>query len=68
MGKQPDVVEINKTNKNHGQKPFTLLSYYGLLPFEIDVLTGAELPREGQAVEVRADLTVVNGYYVEEQH
>lgn len=44
------------------------MSYYRLLPLEVDILRGAEVTRDRQTVKVRADLAVVNGDDVEEEH
>lgn len=49
-------------------RPRDRMSYYGLLPLEVDVLGGAEVVRDGQTVEVGADLAVVHRGDVEEEH
>lgn len=51
-----------------GQQPRGRVSYHGLLAHEVDVLRRTEVGRQRQAVEVRAQLAVVDGEHVEEQH
>lgn len=47
--------------------PPGFLVSYRIRPFEINVLGGAKVPGEGEAVEVAADLAVVDGDDVEEE-
>jgi hypothetical protein len=44
------------------------LSYYGFLPFEINILRSTKIPRERYTIKVRTDFAVVDRYDVEQEN
>lgn len=49
-------------------RPFTFLSYHGILAFEVDILRRAEVSRERETREISTEFTVVDRDDVEERY
>ena len=61
--------KCTKVYRTYGSsQPYPLSSYHRFFPLEIDILTGAEIPREWEAVKDVADFTVIDRNYIEQDY
>lgn len=58
-----------KVYRTYGSsQPYPLSSYHRFFPLEIDILTGAEIPCEWEAVEDVTDFTIIDRDYIKQDH